>query len=569
MTRWLSLLLLCVAPAAFAQSDPGTAAPANSEQSSSRLDAFLNEAIDEGLLVPAGDPSVEAGDAKPSLRLRTRSFDVAKKCVADYPYDFTDFRDMASYQDLYPHQEAFRAAGSIVDSDAGIRLAKAYAALNLSAELKTHLLGSTGGQPAIAMGRLVALLEAHEAPDVSWFRAMSECHSEGEFWLAVALLLAGDDAGVEALEQRLTQFRRLPGQLRIRVAGLIVPILNSEGQRVLVSKVMADFTAEEVATSSQLRFARALVDLERGRPQAQETIQNMASEPRFQEIALDGLLRSNARLEPGQREFLLREALSRIDRANGEQDVAASLRFALRELSSASRYGEMIDLLDLASLQAPYAQNDIRRVLLDTLKRDLEDDSALRSLAAMDLLLKERGVIDRTPGRDALFQQAVSRASDLGFQTLAESVALASGNEELAMNARVELSLTQNRHRDVLALAQQKPDYERIQIAAAHAAIELRDPVSLASVLPRLPESPVVLVSLLEADAAAGTWYLPQRVYNLAMRTSDDGVRARVGRVAALKSRVESPEETSKLTLADAAEVLSRSLPGQDTELLR
>ena len=575
MIRWLSLLLLATSPVALAQSDPTTEPSAQSGELPTRLDDFLNTAIDEGLLVPTDEgafsdsTTAPAEGAKPVLRQRSKLFEAAKKCAADYPYDFTDFRDMKSYQDLYPHQEAFRAAGSVVDSEAGTRMAMAYAALNLSSELRTHLRGSNGGHEAIAMGRLIALMDANDAPDLAWFRALADCHSEGEFWLSVALLLSGDDAGVDAFDQRLTQFRRMPIQVRIRLAGLLVPILNARGERVLVSKVMADFTAEEVEISSQLRFAKALIDLERGSADAEATIQSMAAQPRFQEIALDGLLRSNVRLDPGKREILLREAQRRINRANGEEQIAASLRFTLRELSATSRYGEMIDLLELASLQAPYAQNEVRRQLVDTLNRDLGDESALRALAAMDLLLRESATIDGTPGRAALFEKAVMRASDLGLLTLSEIVAVESGNANLLLNARVELSLAQQRHEDVLALASEKPDYTRIQLAAAHAAIALKQKSALSNILPRLPAAPSELVPLLEADAAAGTWYLPQAVYNRAKQTSDDALRARVDRVASLKSRVESPEKAGKLTLADATEVLSRSLPGQDTELLR
>lgn len=575
MIRWLSLLLLATSPVALAQSDSSTEPSAQSSELPTRLDDFLSTAIDEGLLVPT-DEGVAAQQSvatptgmKPVLRQRSKLFETAKKCAAEYPYDFTDFRQMKSYQDLYPYQEAYRAAGSVVDSAAGTRMAKAYAALNLSSELRTHLRGSEGGHEAIAMGRLIALLDANDAPDLAWFRAMADCHSEGEFWLAVALLLSNDDAGVEAFDQRLTQFRRMPIQVRIRLAGLLVPILNSKGERVLVSKVMADFTAEEVELSSQLRFAKALIDLQRGSADAEATIQSMASQPRFQEIALEGLLRSNVRLDPGKREILLREAQRRINRASSEDQIAASLRFTLREYSAASRYSEMIDLLELTSLQAPFAQNEIRRQLVDTLHRDLEDDSALRALAAMDLLLRESATIDGTPGRSDLFQKAVKRANALGLLTLSEIVAQESGDDELLLNARVELSLTQQRHEDVLLLASQKPDYQPIQLAAAHAAIALKQKSALTGVLPRLPAAPSELVSLLEADAVAGTWYLPQAIYNRAKQTSDDDLRRRVDRVASLKSRVESPEQPGTPTLADATEVLSRSLPGQDTELLR
>lgn len=570
MIRWLSLFLLFMAPVAIAQSDTDGASTNSNERLPTRLDAFLNDAIDEGLLVPTEDEASEGTIEKPTFRPRNRVFETANKCSAEYPYDFTDFRRMQSYQDLYPFQEAYRSAGSVVDSEAGNRMAMAFAALNMSSELRTMLRGSDGGQSAVAMGRLIALLDAHEAPDMNWFRTLSDCHPEGEFWLAIALLISGEEAGVDAFDQRLTQFRKLPLEMRVRLAGLIVPILNTKGERVLVSKVMADFTAQEVETSSQLRFAKALINLDRGSPEARETIQSMASQPRFQEIALEGLLRSNISIEPGQREILLREAQRRINRATGEDEIAASLRFTLQELSSRSRYSEIIDLLEIANLQAPFAQNEIRRNLVDTLDRDLDQESSLRALAAMDLLLKNGGVIDGTPGRDALFQKAVARASDLGFQSLAEVVAGQSGNEELALNARVELSLVQQRHEDVLELAAKKPDYERVQLAAAHAAIALKNKAALTDILPRLATTPSALIGLLEADAAAGTWYLPQSTYALASQTSDDVLRDRIRRVSALKSRAQNTETPTKLTLADAGMVLSRSLqalPGLQTEI--
>ena len=575
MIRWLSLLLLATSPVALAQSDPSTEPSAQNSELPTRLDDFLSTAIDEGLLVPTDDgvtrenTTSQAGAAKPTLRQRSKLFETAKKCAADYPYDFSDFRQMKSYQDLYPYQEAFRAAGSVVDTEAGTRMSMAYAALNLSSELRTHLRGSNGGHEAAAMGRFIALLDANEAPDMAWFRALADCHSEGEFWLAVAFLLDGNDAGVDALDQRMPQFRRLPIQVRIRLAGLLVPVLNAKGERVLVSKIMADFTTEEVEVSSQLRFAQALINLQRGSAEAEATIQSMASQPRFQELALEGLLRSNVRLDPGKREILLREAQRRINRASSEDQIAASLRFTLREYSAASRYGEMIDLLELTSLQAPFAQTEIRRQLVDTLDRDLGHESALRALAAMDFLLRETDTINGTPGRTSLFEKAVMRAGGLGLLTLAEIIAEESGNDELLLNARVELSLAQRRHEDVLALASQKPDYARIQFAAAHAAIALKQRPALSDVLPRLPNEPTQLVSLLEADAAAGTWYLPQVIYNRAKQTSDDGLRRRVDRVASLKSRVESPERPGTYSLADAKTVLSRPVPGQDTELLR
>ena len=356
---WILLLSLCLVPQAMAAGPDSATAESATRKSdlSSDLDSFVRGAINEGLLTPAGKappeataPTVADRDGAASKADPVKAPAMAAEvrydsCDRPYALDFTDVQAIGRYQEIYSAREKVGATtDKLVLPVALGEMAKAYIGLGLYPEAIMSLKRAPGPESA-PYRNLAILMESRNRPDIRFFEEMASCQKESGLWLALAQLVSGQASGVQTLQDSLSGFRKLPLQLRIDYAALSIPELERIGEKSLARKLIADFSEEQVTDSPQLRFVSALVSLDSGDSAAERTIIEFLDHPQFQEPALAAMLRRKRPMDPAYEEILLGDLMQKFGQdKNSDKHLAASLQFALQELSARSRYQPIMKL---------------------------------------------------------------------------------------------------------------------------------------------------------------------------------------------------------------------------------
>lgn len=550
---WILLCGAFLAPPGLAlkQDEAGR----GTQELSDELNLFVERALSEGLLSPAGggDTPVEPAIAAPPAQQPAARAPV--HCAEVYPLDFTDFRQVAAYQDLLRFQPA-GSAGSAEPGD----LARAYIALDLSAEAMINLRGMPEHEAA-ALRQLGRLLEARQLADVEYFRQLTACHTEAGLWLALTMLLHGEREGAQLLDRHIVSFRQLPTQLRDRYAMLAIPVLDGMGERVMAQKLFASFNRGEIQESSQLQLAQAVLELGIGSPDAETALRNFLMQARYQEVALFALIRHGRMITDLERNVLVSGLLTKLEQSHQDADIRASLAFVLEELSTGSRHQTILDMAARPNLQSAAAQNEIRQHFINGLRRDLAGDDPLRSLAAIEALVREDGLLDGTEARAELYEAAVLRAVRLGFGTLADTLARKAAPGMPAAEQRALLAYNRGETEALHLKAEEHPGNNSILRMAALSALNAGDKPRLAELSARLTGDAGSVIALIEQDAASGAWIVPEAVYTAAAALTGEEERRRVRRVMQLRQVAQGyrPAPKPDVSIAGMPETLLRS----------
>jgi hypothetical protein len=566
---WILLGSLLLAPPGLALK-PNPDAPsteARRSELSDELGAFVRQAVNEGLLDPVGTKAAEdrkAAEEHPVI-LEPAVAQLAPPpeagpidCSRPYPLDFKEFAALSSYQDIYAYREDSPAEGETGNGgNPGLTLARAYLSLDLASEAAMTV-KSGRDQDAIALRHLADLLDGRSAASVDYFSELTGCYPQAGFWLGLALIAQHDGAGAPMIEANLTSFRKLPLQLRDRAAMMAIPALDGFGQRTLAQLLFASFTEEEVANSTQLRFAKAVLGLSGSDPQAEQLIGQFLIQSRFQEDALAALVRHKRPVNAAVREILVDDMVNRIELAQQDADVRDDLRFVLDEMSSASMYLPMMKLADLPSMQSPEARAELTSHLTASLKRDLASDESLRNLAAIEALIKDPGLLDAAPERSALYETATVVAVRLGFGSLGDALASKAEGGEGVAEQRAVLAYRQKHLDEVFILAARYPANQRITLIAARAAIDAQDKAKLSVYESRLALEPETVLALIEQDAVAAHWVVSEKVFQAAAKLTEDSQKSRVDRVLRLK-QANLPVASGRVNMSSIPGKLDRS----------
>ena len=568
----LSLVLLlssCLAPPMLALEgtvDAQDTEQAQAKELSSELDDFVRTAISEGLLTPAGAVEEEAGPgeaAVPEVALKPNPADAlppaeAVDCAAPYPLDFTEFREFDRYQQIYNLREEASAATGLASVEATYSLARAYLALGLYSEAGMELKSISGPQ-ATAYRKTAALMENRAPADVGYFRQLAACDDAAGIWLAVALLANDQDEGVHQLDTHLSEFRKLPFRLRADIAALAVPELDKRDEKILPVKLIADFSEEEIESASQLQFAKAIVELGQNRPDAEKIVRTFLNQPQFQEDALASLMRHEKALNGVYEEILLGELMKKFGQSGDDRALAASLQFALQELSGSSHYQPIMDLAGMPALQNDEAQAEIRRQFVAGLSRDLGSDNRLRNLAAMNALVSDPGILDAAPERSELYHSGAALAVRFGLASLAKELMHREGADAGVVAQLADLEFLREDYAAVETWARTYPDNAHISLLAARSAIREGDAVSLREFEGRLTLDPDTVLTLIEQDAASGRWMVSDAVYDAASGLTDPRQKSRVERVIAMRQAArELAAGPKKVAMNGVASILKR-----------
>lgn len=561
---WILIGGLMLAPPGLALK-PAPASPepdAHTTDLSNELSAFVRQAVNEGLLDPVGTAKAAEASAAtapvPAAQIPTGSID----CSASYPLDFTHFDTLKQYSDIYTYREATTAAGE-TGQGASLALARAYMSLDLASEAAMTVRGRPE-QDAVALRHLSHLLDESGPVPTDYFAALAACHSKAGLWHALALLSERDPHGADLLERNLTAFRQLPLQLRDRAAMIAISELDALDRRTLATMLMASFSEEEVANSAQLSFSQSVLALGAGNPDAEKQLAQYLIQSRFQEAALSALVRHKRPVNSIVREILVDDMVNRIELAQRDADVRGDLRFVLDEMSADSMYMPMMKLADLPSMQTEAARQELALHLAASLKRDLASDDSLRNLAAIEALIKDPGLLDGSPDRPALYENATALAVRLGFGSLGDALSDKSQGGEGVAEQRAVLAYRQKKTEEIYGLASRYPANQKINLIAAQAAIDANDRVKLPAIEARLKMDPETILTLIEQDAASANWIVSDKVFSAASGLTDEAQKRRVERVLSLKRAPVQAAPAGRLPMSSIPAKLSRTRQSLD-----
>lgn len=567
---WILAGALALAPPGLALKDPPPAPPADSRSQdlSNEFDAFVQQALKEGLLSPVTPREtkkpVPAADARPADLRPAPVADLLPEaspvdCSAPYPLDFTSYAALERYTDLY---EVANAIPDGARDQFSPELTRALLALDLAPEAASSA-GRSAAADGVALRHLARLIEQRGAPATAYFAELSKCHADAGFWHGLSLLEEGDADGARLINDHLFVFRRLPLQLRDRVAFLVVPSLDAIGDRTLAQKMLTTFSEAQVSNSAQLTFAFAILGLGAGDKASEKVVENFLLQSRFEREALSALVRHKRPVRQIVRSILLEEMVTQIEFAQKDADVRGDLRFVLDELSRDSLYAPMMKLAELPSMKNETAHDELVRALVSTLERDLAGEDRLRNLAAIQALLNEPGLLDGAPQRKDLLESATNVAVRLGFGTLGEALAAKSQGAAGLADQRALLAYRQKDYATVYQLAERFPQDQGVQRIAVKAAIDRADAARLGTFERRLQLDPDTLLTLIEHDAAGGRWMLSDGTYRAARALTGEAQRVRVARVMRLKPSVwpeySGDQDSSRLPVASIPGKLSQS----------
>lgn len=547
MRRYLWLLLcgaLLAPPVLAAKPAEKAGEPdARKQELSTELNQFVRDAIDEGLLAPSGSTppappvAVEPARETPLSRVPAAPADRwamsgPMDCAASYPLDFTEFEKLASYSDILNYRSEIQAGGASGKDDP--RLAKAHIALDLGSEAVMNLTDPASPEQ-MALHKVAMLLDSRVRPDVAYFQELARCHERGAFWLGVALLADGQGTGAGHVDKGFNEFRHLPLQLRTAVTVIAVPALDRTDGRFLSQKMLASFAASELEDSAQLQFSNAILEMGQGSTEAEVRIRTFLLQGRFQEEALFALIRHNRVIDASLKALLLDGMLVRLEQSQRDEDIRASMKFVLEELSAESRYLTMLDMAGRENMQSETVQDEIRSHFVSGLQRDLASTDPLANLAAIEALSVEAGILDHHEQRTAIYEEATLKAVRLGFASLADELSQKAQPGESVAEQRATLAYRMKDYPAVFQLADANPANPQIGLVAALSAIAANDTDEVQKFTSRLTLDDETILTLIEQDAASNRWIVPGNVYQAAGAIEDAEKKVRVARVLSLK----------------------------------
>ncbi|MFN3609819.1 MAG: hypothetical protein ACK4Y9_12205 [Hyphomonas sp.] len=386
-----------------------------------------------------------------------------------------------------------------------------------------------------ALRHIALLLDGRVRPDVAYFQELSRCHERAGFWLGIALLADGQSAGAAHVDKNFNEFRQLPLQLRTGVTAIAVPALDRTDGRFLSQKMLASFASGQLRDSAQLQFSNAILEMGQGSVEAEVLIRTFLLQGRFQEEALFALMRHKRVIDAPVRSLLLDGMLLKLEQSQHDEDIRASMKFVLDELSAESRYLTMMDMAARENMQSETVQSEIRSYFFKGVQRDLASDDPLHNLAAIEALSIESGLLDHHEQRTALYEAATLKAVRLGFASLADDLSRKTQPGETVAEKRATLAYRLKDYPSVFQLAEKNPSNAQIGLIAALSAIEANDPAQVQLFTSRLKLDDATVLALIEQDAVSQRWIVPAQVYQAAAAISDDTDKARAGRVLGLK----------------------------------
>ena len=265
---------------------------------------------------------------------------------------------------------------------------------------------------------------------------------------------------------------------------------------------------------------------------------------------------------------LVENFVTRIRTLPEDTPVDETFGVVLDDLNTAIDYEMTLTLADTPAAESEEARARLAAHYETLVDHDLESSDFLSNLKAMDGLLRGGDLLAGRDGTDKRLARASAIAASLGLKTMSEKLSGRVRNDDALAIAQAELAFQNGDHESLWTLVQDNPDATAVLKIAAIDAIGRGDRNAFSRLSARLPLDEQTALMLIEADAAAGHWIVPDLFYSLAEGSEDEAIQARANTV--LTARPVDAGVPSQIALADVSLRLDRlrqSLNADTTEI--
>lgn len=403
---------LALVAAAHADPEPVTATPSDEpvrEETAAGLDAFVETAIRSGLLVRNGES--ETTDA-PIVSL-PENF----TCPDNYPLDFAVEKSLRRFTEL----PAPSAADDADPSAAFLKDLKAKLALGLYSEAKA-MLAFAPEQEWQVYREFIELMDGRTEPDISYFRQLTSCHGEADFWLAVAELRGFEPEGIARIQNHMPAIRALPHNLRQDVATSAIPALILLRRADIAQQLVSAFSAEEIENSTRLTALKtAIADMPNG-SESDDRLVMLMNRPTLKLPALLILIERNDTLRPTLKEFALEEAWAVLEQNDTKHGFEQILAFVMQNLESDNLYSGLQRVRTLPIAQTDEIRAAVDRNIIESLDDYLTSAEPAASLKGLKTLSQFHTRLPYDDQGNALRRRGAEIALDLGLISLVEAL---------------------------------------------------------------------------------------------------------------------------------------------------
>ncbi|MGB3625693.1 MAG: hypothetical protein WA989_07690 [Henriciella sp.] len=573
------------AQAALAEPPQDVEAGSEVDRLPAQLDDFVQSAIDQGLLqpsLPAGTgpektsrpaapppaPETAPTVAPETVSLRPRQGQLAQQgCALSSPYDFADFVDLHTYQDLMSWRGVLEAEETATSQ---VLLAKGYLVLGLNEESRMQLMGKTD-RTATALRELAWLMEGRGYPNISYFADLADCEDSARIWLALARLRAGDPSGARILSARFEDYSQLPLHMRMAYARLAVPMLDRMKEVELARQVLVTFSDDQINTHERLRFAATLVGFSVGTPEAEGWLRHYLKLAEYRDEAAAALRRGGLSVDDNIESEYITRLVDDYGKLPEDIPVEDSLDVLMSDLQTAADYAMTRQLASLPAAQSEEARARLSDHYVALVKADLRSADTLTNLKGMDALLNGGALLEGRDDLEDTFGEAAALAAHLGLKTLSEKLSEQVSSGEALAVAQAQLAFRLGDSETLSSLQARHRGNSDIVTLAALDAVRTGDKPAFAGLESKLSLTPDLALALIAADGAGGHWILPQRYFEAALDVQEPEKKAQLRRIlAARPGAADASQSPASLTIADVPRGLDRigqSLQPDATEM--
>ncbi|MEM1146747.1 MAG: hypothetical protein AAF582_11615 [Pseudomonadota bacterium] len=544
-TAALSLSLVATALADTGARHGSPEPPVRDEGEGTGLGAFVETAIEKGLLVP-NEAQVQGAPVS-----------TAMVCTETYPLDFSVVRSLRRFTQL---PDAGVPANDIEAEAMLIRDVRAKLALGLYSEARAMIAFAPDEDWGV-FKKFITMMEGRDRPDVRYFRALADCYPEAALWRAVSQLAVFDARGVDGIAAQIAAVRALPFNLREDVATLVIPSLLIERRADLAQQILATFTPEEIENATRLSALRtAILDMPKG-SESDDRLVMLLSRPTLKLAALLILVERERQLRPTLHSFVLEEAWNVLEASETQHDLKPILDFVIRNLDSDNLYSglERVRALPVA------ARDDVREAIdtftiraLDGYLADQDPSSSLSALQTLTVFHDDLPV--NAYGTD-LRKRGAERALDLGlFSMVALFLAPIEPDAQIALML-AKAAFWGGQDQELFDVREAFPTEAEINRMAGIRALQANLPNIATAAFTGLKAYPSKQLELLEHGAAVDNWTLWSGDLGPLVAGLSDAEVQRLDRVRTIQIASANPSSNRTRTLKNyqIAEVLNNS----------
>lgn len=501
-----------LAATAFAESKPETVDPGQEparENTAAGLDAFVETAIRNGLLVPNIEPAPSEPAAPvvietPIVTAEPVAPTVYAECGRTYPLDFSVVKSLRRMTEL-----------SGPDGDQSADAAMADKVRNLKSKLALGLYSEANAMIAVApeetwqpYRKFAALMSARGKPDVAYFRHLADCHAEADIWLAVAELRVYEPQGITRLKAQIEQVRSLPHNLRTDVAAITVPALILLRHQETAQEIVATFSTSEIENSTQLiALKTAISDMPDG-SESDDRLVMLLNRPKLKLAALLILIERSETLRPTLKEFVLEEAWAVLEETDTTHGLDRILAFVMRNMDFADLEKGMQRVQTLSVAQADEVRVAIDGSILQSLKANVRQDTPQQAMNSLRALSDFHATLPYTEDGIALRRSGAEMALDLGLSSLVGVMLDQLERDDDVVEMLAEAAFWGGASDDLFDLRAAFPDLAGVNRLAGIRAVQLSQNTIAAAAFTRLTGQPDAQLELLEQGALVNNWAL-------------------------------------------------------------